>query len=348
LPNVYPGYQKVVEEKNQRKFEAAWGVPLSPRLGKTATELVPGILEGTTSALYVMAENPIMSEPDTNHVRKSFEQLDFMVLQEIFLTETALYADVLLPGVSFAEKTGTFTNTERRVQMIAPVISPLGDSKPDWQITAEIARRMMAKRDANQDAPFVGWDYQSPAEILDEAAALTPIYGGINHARILAGERIQWPCTGTEHPGTPILHVGKFARGLGKFHAVDYIPPAEQPDEDYPFVMSTGRVLYHWHGGEMTRRTNGLNKIYGEAMVEINPEDAEKLGATDESYLDITSRRGTIKARAWVTERVPPGMVYTNFHFPVSSANILTQAVLDPIAKIPEYKVTAVRVERVK
>ena len=347
LPNVYSGYQKVTDPANQAKFEAAWGVPLSPRLGKTATELVPGILKGTTSALYVLAENPVMSEPDTNHVRASFEQLDFLVLQEIFPTETAVYADVLLPGVSFAEKTGTFTNTERRVQMVQAAIPSLGESKQDWEIITQIAKRMIEKRNPNLDAPFVGWNYQNPAEIMDEVNALTPIYGGVTHARILAGERLQWPCTGPEHPGTKILHVGKFARGLGKFHAVDHVPPAEQPDEDYPFVMSTGRVLYHWHGGEMTRRTNGLSKVYGEAMVEINPEDAERMSVTDESYLNVTSRRGTIKARAWVTERVPEGMVYTNFHFPESSANILTQAVLDPIAKIPEYKVTAVKVEKV-
>jgi formate dehydrogenase major subunit/formate dehydrogenase alpha subunit len=348
LPNVYAGYQKVTDPANQEKFERAWGVSLSPRLGLTATELVPGILEGKTSAFYVMAENPVMSEPDTNHVRKSFEQLDFLVLQEIFPTETAAYADVLLPGVSFAEKVGTFTNTERRIQMIQPAIPPLGDSRPDWQIITEIAKRMLALRDdVDRTAPFADWNYASPSEVMDEVNALTPIYGGVTHARLLAGERLQWPCTGEEHPGTPILHVGRFSRGLGKFHAVDHVPPAEQPDDDYPFVMSTGRVLYHWHGGEMTRRTNGLNKIYGEAMVEVNPEDALRLNVTDEDYLEVTSRRGSIQARVWVTDRVPMGMVYTNFHFPESSANVLTQAVLDPIAKIPEYKVTAVRVEKI-
>lgn len=346
LPNVYSGYQKVADEAVQKKFEQAWGVPLNPTVGKAATEMVPGILEGKTSALYVMAENPVMSEPDTHHVRKSFEQLDFMVLQEIFPSETSAYADVLLPGVSFAEKDGCYTNTERRIQKVNAAIPPQGDSRPDWQIISELGKRMMAKRVVDVDAAYSGWDYRSPAEVMTEVAALTPIYGGVSHARLEAGERLQWPCTGPEHPGTPILHVGKFARGLGKFHAVDHVPPAEQPDDDYPFVMSTGRVLYHWHGGEMTRRTNGLSKVYGDAMIELNPEDAIKLGANDESYINVTSRRGTIQAQAWVTQRVPPGMVYANFHFPEASANILTQAALDPIAKIPEYKVTAVKVEK--
>ena len=281
-------------------------------------------------------------------MRESFENLDFMVLQEIFPTETAVYADVLLPGVSFAEKDGSYTNTERRIQMVQAAIPPQGDARQDWQIISELGKRMMAKRVMDVDAVYAGWIYNSPAEVMTEVAALTPIYGGVSHTRLQSGERIQWPCTGPEHPGTPILHVGKFARGLGKFHAVEHVPPAEQVDEEYPFVMSTGRVLYHWHGGEMTRRTNGLNKVYGDAMIELNPEDAERMGATDESYINVTSRRGTIQAQAWITQRVPPGMVYANFHFPDSSANILTQAVLDPIAKIPEYKVTAVRVEKAR
>jgi formate dehydrogenase major subunit/formate dehydrogenase alpha subunit len=288
-----------------------------------------------------------MSDPDTNHVRECLEKVDFLVLQELFHSETAEYADVLLPGASFAEKTGTFTNTERRVQMVRQAIQPIGDSKPDWQIIAGIAQRILAKTEnlPPLNGPHAGWDYADTSAIMDEINALAPSYGGITHARIEAGERLQWPCTDADHKGTPILHVGKFARGLGKFNPTEYVPPAEEPSDDYPMVMSTGRVLYHWHGGQMTRRVEGIMEAYGNALIEINPDDAAKIGVNGQKAVRISSRRGSIEAQPWVTDRVPPGMVYTNFHFPKSSANELTQAVLDPVAKIPEFKVTAVKVE---
>lgn len=352
LPNVYPAYQPVTSEEAQKKFHAAWGRTSNTQVGLTVTEMMPGILEGKTHALYILGEDPVMSDPDTHHIRECLESLDFLILQEIFPSETSAYADVLLPGVSFAEKTGTFTNTERRVQMVHQAIEPLGDSMPDWWITAEIAKRIIrdskfSKDPAFQQAPYAGWEYSDTSAIMDEINALTPSYGGITHARLEAGERLQWPCPTKEHQGTPVLHIGKFARGLGKFIPVDHIPPAEEPNDEYPMVMSTGRVLYHWHGGQMTRRAQGLMEVYSEALIEVNPEDAVKLGLNGKKMVRVTSRRGNIEAQAWVTDRVPPGMVYANFHFPESSANILTQAVLDPVAKIPEYKVTAVKVELV-
>jgi predicted molibdopterin-dependent oxidoreductase YjgC len=358
LPNVYPAYQPVTSEEAQKKFKDAWGQTSNTKVGLTATEIIPGVLEGVTHAIYILGEDPIMSDPHTQHVRECLEKVDFLVLQEIFPSETSAYADVLLPGVSFAEKTGTFTNTERRVQMVHQAIEPLGGTKPDWWITAEIAKRMiknsefspsgtMSKNSEFSKAPFAGWDYPDTSAIMSEINALAPSYGGITHARLEAGERLQWPCTNEEHKGTPVLHVGKFARGLGHFNPIDHIPPAEQPSDDYPMVMSTGRVLYHWHGGQMTRRAKGLMQVYGEALIEVNPEDGEKLGLNGQTRVRVTSRRGSIEALAWVTDRVPPGMVYANFHFPEASANELTQAVLDPVAKIPEYKVTAVKVELV-
>ncbi len=345
LPNVYPAYQKVTSEEARKKFEAAWGVPLAPHVGMTVTEMMPGILEGKIHALYILGEDPIMSDPHTEHIRECLEQVDFLLLQEIFPSETSHYADILLPGATFAEKTGTFTNTERRVQMVHQAIEPPGEARPDWWITMELAKRLLEGRVLAPDAPYASWEYSSTRDIMKEINALAPSYGGITHERLEAGERLQWPCPDENHPGTPILHVGKFARGLGKFHPIEHIPPAEEPTDDYPFVMSTGRVLYHWHGGEMTRRAKGIMQVYGQALIEINPEDAERLGLDGGKRVRVTSRRGSIEAEAWVTERVPPGMVYANFHFPDASANELTQAVLDPVAKIPEYKVTAVKVE---
>ncbi len=349
LPNVFPGYQKTTDLAVQEKFAQAWGRGTEAKVGKTVTEMVPEVLQGNTHALYVLGEDPIMSDPDTKHVRANFEACEFVVLQELFESETAPYADVLLPGASFAEKTGTFTNTERRVQMVRQAIAPIGESRPDWQIIADLAKRIVTLTPGllSLNAPYSGWDYDSTSAVMDEIAALTPQYAGISHARLENGERLQWPVKDKDHPGTPILHVGQFARGKGKFMPIEHIPPAESPDDEYPFIMSTGRVLYHWHGGQMTRRVEGIMKVYGESLVEVNPDDAEKLGLNGENRIRLTSRHGSIETKAWVTDRVPPGMVYANFHFPNASANELTHASLDPVAKIPEYKVTAVKVEKV-
>ena len=350
LPNVYPAYQSVTSDVIHDKFEKAWGTTSKIKVGLTVTEMIPGILEGKVHALYILAEDPIMSDPDTKHIRRCLDAADFIVLQEIFPTETSYYADVLLPGVTFAEKTGTFTNTERRVQMVRQAITPIGEARQDWEIIAEIARKM-GRYSANNGI-WSGWDYSSPSAIMNEINALTPSYAGITHERLEQGETLQWPCTSPEHPGTPILHSKQFTRGLGQFMPIDHVPPAEQPDDEYPMLLSTGRVLYHWHGGEMTRRAQGLLEIYPQALVELNPADAARLGippmnSAQKGRIKLTSRRGTIESEAWVTDRVPPGMVYANFHFPNASANELTHATLDPVAKIPEYKITAVKVELV-
>jgi len=288
-----------------------------------------------------------MSDPDTTHVRHCLDECDFIVLQEIFPSETSVYADVLLPGVTFAEKTGTFTSTERRIQMVRQAIEQLGEARQDWWITAELARRILADGPRQvTGGTHAGWDYADTEQIMAEVAALTPSYAGVSFERLERGDRLQWPVKSADHPGTPILHIGQFTRGLGKLTPIEHVEPAELPDDEYPTLLSTGRVLYHWHGGEMTRRAKGLMEVYGQALVEVNPDDAGRLGLNGYKRVRVTSQRGSIEAEAWVTDRVPPGMVYTNFHFPETSANILTLAALDPVAKIPEYKVCAVKVER--
>ena len=347
LPNVFPGYQAVTLEAANQKFASAWGVGLSDKVGMTVTEMLPAAGEGKVKALYILGEDPVMSDPDSSHIRHCLEKCEFTVLQEIFPSETSHYADVLLPGVSFAEKTGTFSNTERRIQMVRQAIKPLGDARQDWWIISELARRVLEGGERQVvTAPFSGWYYTAPAQIMDEVAALTPSYAGVSHQRLERGDQLQWPVRDSSHPGTPILHVGQFARGLGRFTPIDHIPPAEMPDDEYPMVLSTGRVLYHWHGGEMTRRAKGLLEIYSEPLIELNPDDALHLGINGHKRLRVSSRRGSIEAEAWITDRVPPGMVYANFHFPQASVNELTIAALDPVAKIPEYKVCAVKVER--
>lgn len=353
LPNVYPAYQAVTNEEVQKKFATAWGATAGLKVGMTVTEMMPGIPAGKIKALYVMGEDPVSSDPDSAHIRHCLDELDFLIVQDIFPTHTSTFADILLPGVSFAEKEGTFTNTERRVQMGRQAIPPQGEGRPDWQITAGIAKRILAGGGREiQKTPASGWDYADASAIMDEVRTLAPSYAGISYQRLNNGERLQWPVPTLEHPGTPILHTRGFARGKGRFMPIDHIPAPELPDDDYPMILSTGRVLYHWHGGEITRRARGLMAVYGSALIEVNPQDAERMGlANEEDARDsvrVTSRRGSIEAEAWITDRVPPGMVYANFHFPEASANELTIAALDPVSKIPSYKVCAVRVEPVR
>lgn len=347
LPDVFPAYQKVNVDDNRKKFEAAWGVELDGTFGLKVTEMMPAAAAGNLKALYILGENPVMSDPDTNHIRHCLESLDFMVLQEIFPSETAEYADVLLPGPTFVEKSGTFTNTERRVQIVRQAVEPVGEAHQDWIIIQDLANRVLdyGKRKVEPGARFAAWNYSDPSQIMDEIAALAPSYAGVSHNRLENGERLQWPVKGLDQPGTPILHIGKFTRGLGKFAVTSYVDPAELPNNEYPMLLSTGRVLYHWHGGEMTRRAQGLLEVYSRALVEINPDDAVRIGINGNKRVSISSRRGVIEAEAWVTDRVPPGMVYANFHFPDSNANNLTIAALDPISKIPQFKVCAVKVE---
>jgi formate dehydrogenase alpha subunit len=360
LPNVFPGYQPVTDAAVRAKFDAAWA--LQPRrasgqtrtlgqtdtAGLTVTEMVEAFGIGGLRALYVLGEDLAMTEPDVNHARKCLAAGEFLILQEIFPSETSAFADVLLPGSAFAEKSGTFTNTERRVQLVRQALRPPGEARPDWAITAELARRLLACEGRTPAGPHAGWDYGEPASILEEVAALTSSYAGVSHARLERGDRLQWPVPDASQPGTPVLHVGRFPCGRGKFHAVDYLPPAELPDAAYPVLLTTGRVLYHWHGGTMSRRARGLLQVYPEALIEISPLDAARIGMCGRQRVRVKSRRGEIVSRAAITERVPPGMVFANFHFPgQSNVNNATTGALDPLAKIPEYKVCAVALEAI-
>jgi formate dehydrogenase alpha subunit len=349
LPNVYPGYQRVTDPAIQQKFEGAWGVPLPDQVGLTVTEMLKAAEGGQVKCLYIIGENPMVSDPDLNHVRYSLQQTEFIVLQDLFFTETGQFADVVFPAASFAEKEGTFTNTERRIQRVHQAVELTGQARPDDWIMTELARRMLVLRAAAPDpqAAHAGWDYASAGEVMSEINHLTPIYAGVTYRRLAEGVQLQWPVPDEDHPGTPVLHAGKFSRGLGRFVAVDHVPPDELPDDEYPLMLTTGRVIYHWHGGEMTHRARNLEAMYPEALVEINPKDAYKAGVNDGLLLKVTSRRGEITAKAQVTDRVEPGLIFTTFHFAEAAANFLTNPALDPEAKIPEYKVCAVRVEAV-
>jgi formate dehydrogenase alpha subunit len=328
LPNVY-------NEDARKKFEAAWGVSLNPTPGKTLTEIMPLAHEGKVKAMYLMGENPSLSDPDSSHVREAMERLEFFVVQDIFLNETALLADVVLPAASFAEKDGTFTNTERRVQRVRKAIEPVGDSRPDWLITCQIAKRMGAS----------GFDFKDPSRIMEEIASLTPSYGGISFKRLEKGT-LQWPCPTKEHPGTAILHTETFSRGRGHFVPLEYKPSTELPDNEYPLVLTTDRSLFQFHTGTMTRKVKGLNIFAGEELVAINPRDAESLGINDGDKVQVISRRGEVTAKAGVTETTPRGTIAMTFHFAETPTNELTNPSLDPVSKIPEFKVAAVRVKK--
>jgi len=334
LPDVFPGYQRVNDDAARAKFEQAWGKRLPSEPGLTVVEMMNAVEGGGVRGMYIMGENPALSDPDVCHVRKALEQVEFLVVQDIFLSETAEYADVVLPGAAFAEKAGTFTNTERRVQLVRRVLPPPGEAREDWQILLEVARA------AGQD-----FGLHSEGAVFDDAAALTPSYAGMSHAR-LAAAPLHWPCPAPDHPGTPILHTERFTRGKGLFHAVAYRPPAEEPDDQYPLILTTGRILYHFHTGTVSRRSAALDCLVPSGHVEINPVTAAELGVADGDCVRIASRRGEITIACHVTERVDRGVVFIPFHFAESAANVLTNAALDPQAKIPEFKVCAVRVER--
>jgi formate dehydrogenase alpha subunit len=351
LPNVFPGYQKVADAGSIEKFAQAWSLQqreqlFSDNTGLTVTEMIDGCLTGNVKGLYILGENPLMTDPDLNHVREAMQASEFTVLQEIFPSETADYADVLLPGASFAEKSGTFTNTERRIQLIRPALTPPGEARADWDIISDLALRVMSEAKQSTTGEYAGWEYTSAAEIMDEIAALTPSYAGVSHDRLEQGTQLHWPVPDASHPGTPILHVDRFTSGKGHFHLTEHLPAAELPDSEYPLFLTTGRVLYHWHGAEMTRRSSTLIALCPRSMVEIAEEDAEQLGIKNNQSIKVISRRGEMLATASINERVPEGVVFGNFHFPdEANVNNLTNAALDPIAKIPEYKVCAVRVE---
>lgn len=351
LPNVITGYQPVTDENVRTKFEAAWqtSVKIPAKPGLTVTELMNGVLEGRIKALYIMGENPIISDPNTNHVREALEQIEFLAVQDIFLNETGQMAHVVLPGVSFAEKEGTFTNTERRVQLVRPALPIRGDARRDLDIICELGQRLSGSNGTiSSDAirPVTDWNYAGAADVYKEIAALTPSMAGISHERLVP-HGLQWPCPAPDHPGTPILHKEKFTRGLGKFTPLTFREPIENPDEEYPFTLNTGRVLQHWHGGTMSRRSEGLDWVVPEGEIQISEEDGVDLGIETGDMIRVASRRGEATGKARLTRKLPRGMVFMNFHFAEVPTNALTGAGVDPVAKIPEYKVSAVKIERV-
>ena len=342
IPTNLPGYQ-MYDPQTLTRFETAWGVRPPNRAGRVVTEMVEGCLTGGTRAMYVVGENPLLSEPDLHHAEKAFGQLDFLVVQDLFLHETAERADVFLPAAAFAEKDGTFTNSERRVQRVRTALAPPGEARPDWWITAELAKRVAARLGLDVGRQF---DYAGPAEIFDEMARLTPFLAGLSHARLDRDGGIQWPCPTPDHPGTRFLYGESFPRGRGRFIPARQIETAaELPDLDYPFILNTGRLLYHWHGGTLTRRVQGLLELAPRLEVAIHPTDARRLGVESGSRVHVESRRGELTGYARVTEAVRPGAIFVPFvKLQDSAANFLTNSAFDPSSKIPEYKVCAVRV----
>lgn len=335
LPDVYPGYQKVDNPDVHRKFEHAWGVKLDAKPGLTTTDQIIQAEQDKIKALYIIGEDPMRSDPNVSLVKESLEKLGFLVVHEIFMSTTASMADVVLPGASFAEKEGTFTNSERRVQLIRKAIDPIGESKPDWQIICEVATRM--------GYPF---DYKDTEEIMDEIASLTPIYRGISHKRIRK-MGIQWPCPEVSHPGTKFLHKDRFTRGLGKFHSIEHRPPAEVPDDEYPFFLSTGRILFHYNVGTMSRRTHILNREFPDMFVEISPEDARRADIKNGSDCRVTTRRGSLVVKAMIRDEIKAGVLWMPFHYQDAPANLLTNDAFCPISRTGEYKVCAAKLERV-
>ncbi len=338
-PTDFPGYQKVANPDVIAKFEAAWDIKLNPAVGTKATECFPKMTSGDIKGLFIFGEDPVRTDPDTNHVIKALTSLDFLVVDDLFMTETAKYADVVLPGIAYAEKEGTFSNTERRVQRVRKAVEAPAGTRPDTWIFTQIMRRM------GYNQPDL-----TPAQIMDEIASVTPSFGGISHARLdspeIAGRGLQWPCPTAEHPGTPIMHVGKFSKGEGTYSLADYRPSAELPDAEYPFVLMTGRILYHYNACAMTDKTPGINQIADKSFIEINTVDAANLGIVDGDTVTVSSRRATITTEARVSDKTNPGQTWMPFHFQDGNANWLTNAALDNIAKAPEYKVCAIKIQK--
>ncbi len=335
LPNVFTGYQPVTDEKARAKFSKAWGCSLNAKPGLTITDMIPAILEGKLKGLYVIGENPKLSDPDWNHLNHALQELEFLVVQELFLSETAQVADVVFSASALAEKEGTFTNTERRCMKFEQAVKPLGDTLPDWDILARLGTAM--------GYPM---HYNNAREIFDELTALTPSYAGMTYER-LGYDGLQWPCPTPEHPGTVYMHKDTFSRGLGKFHPITYQPPAEKPDKEYPFSLTTGRMFAHFHTGTMTRVSPHLDIEQQDGYVEINPQDAGKMEVKNGDLLTICSRRGELDVPARLTNTIDPGTLFLPIHFGENPANILTSSdAFDPLAKIPEFKVSAVNVRK--
>jgi formate dehydrogenase alpha subunit len=334
LPGDLPGYQKVANPDALAKFEKAWGVKLSDKPGLTLTEIVHKAGHGDIKFLYIMGENPMVSDPDLSHVEEALKNTEFLVVQDIFLTETAALADVVLPAASFAEKEGTFSNTERRVQRVRKAIEPAGKSKADWLILMELMNRLGIEK-----------TYSHPTEIFAEIASVTPSYAGISYDRLDQLGSIQWPCPTADHPGTTYLHKAAIARGKGLFRPTEYKPSNELPDADYPYLLTTGRVLYHYHTRTMTGKVAGLNNISPESFIELNPATAKNLGVKEGDKVSVSSRRGEISTSVKLNRGIKESVVFMPFHFAEGAANVLTNPALDPISKIPEYKVCAVKIE---
>ena len=332
LPNVFSGYQKVTDPAARAKFEKAWGVELPGNNGLTIPEMFEKAHDGDVKAMYILGENPVLTDPNSNHIRAALEKLEFLVVQELFLTETAEYADVILPAASFAETDGTFTSTERRVQRVRKAIAPV-PGQTNWQTIMALSKKM-------------GYPlrYHNPEEIWMEMAALSPALAGITYERLEA-IGIQWPCPSLEHPGTPCLHGTTFSHGKGLFQGIDHIPPAEMPDEEYPFLLSTGRILQHYN--VTTPYSTGIQSLWSEEFSELHPQDAARLKVETGDKVKVSSRRGELTTKIKVTDRVPPGMIWMSFHYTASPANAITSAGLDPITKTGEYKVAAAKIEKI-
>ena len=343
LPNVFTAYQRVDNPTVKANFEQHWGVSLNPQPGLTATEMVDGAYNQSVRGMFVLGENPMMSEPNQNHARHALEKLELLVCQDIFINETGEMADVILPATSFAEKDGTFTNTDRRIQRCRTAVPPVGNSRADWDIICDLGRRVETRLGLKMAH---GFDYADPEAIWEEMRQVTPDFWGIDYARLEREGGVHWPCPDFDHPGTPFLFAEEFPRGKGKFWEVEYGTESELPDEEYPYNLSTGRVLYHWSGSTMTGRSQ-LEEIYPEATCEIHPEDAAELEIDTGDWVAVSSRRGTIKLRALVTGRSPRNTVFIPFHFAEAAANLLTLDRIDGRAKIPDYKNTAVRLEKI-
>ena len=336
LPNVYSGYQPVTDPKAKEVFEKEWGVSdLNGKAGLTLTEMIDGAETGDIKALYIMGENPLVSDPDARHVARALRKLDLLVVQDIFFTETGRLAHVVLPAASFAEKMGTYTNTERRVQLSRQAIPPLEGTLPDWKIICEVCSRA--------GYPM---NYNSPIDILDEINRVTPSYAGITYRRLKHSWGLSWPCPNEDHPGTPFLHEDKFARGAGAFDAREYIPPAEPPDEEYPFTLITGRVGFQFHTGTMTRKTSILEREAPNVVLEMNPRDARRLKVIDGGTVAVESRRGDVHLPVAVTSDIPETVVFSTFHYSEKNINELTVCAIDPVAKIPEFT-CAVSIRRI-
>ncbi|MBI4673452.1 MAG: formate dehydrogenase subunit alpha [Chloroflexi bacterium] len=340
MPWDFPGYQKVDDPEVVAKFRAKWGNAPPPKRGLTTTEIAEAWGAGAVKAQYIMGENPLMSEPNLHHAHHAIENLEFLVCQDMFINETGRYADVILPSASFAEKEGTYTNTDRRVQRVRKAFESIGDVRADWEIISDVALRLEKKLGRERTAY---WGYEHPSEIMAEMAELVPAYAGITYER-LETERLQWPVSSLQSPGTPFLFAESFPRGRAKFFPLVYQPSVEEPDAEYPYALTTGRVLYHWHGGTLTRHSN-LDFAAPEAFVEINPADAPRVPCENDSPVRVSSRRGSVVLRARVTEKAAPGVAFVPFHYAEAAANTLTIDAIDPQAKIPEYKICAVKIE---